>query len=133
MKFVQEKVENSTIKSAYFTVQQKLMLILSLNFVLKTCIFRDYCTFPEVPYYDVIVIGGGHAGTEACAASARMGAKTLLITHKKDTIGESCIFLDKVKCSKIEIYAIKSQTNFNLKDTFLVFYFKNQYDNFNVI
>lgn len=37
--------------------------------------------------YDVIVIGGGHAGTEACAAAARMGAKTLLVTHKKDTIG----------------------------------------------
>ena len=37
--------------------------------------------------YDVIVIGGGHAGTEAAAASARMGAKTLLLTHKIDTVG----------------------------------------------
>ncbi len=37
--------------------------------------------------YDVIVIGGGHAGCEAAAASARMGAKTALLTHKKNTIG----------------------------------------------
>ncbi|BAT58223.1 tRNA uridine 5-carboxymethylaminomethyl modification enzyme MnmG [Variibacter gotjawalensis] len=36
---------------------------------------------------DVIVIGGGHAGCEAAAASARMGADTLLITHRLDTIG----------------------------------------------
>jgi len=41
--------------------------------------------------YDVIVIGGGHAGTEAAAASARIGAKTALITHKISTIGQmSC-------------------------------------------
>jgi len=41
--------------------------------------------------YDVIVIGGGHAGCEAAAGSARTGAKTLLITHKKDGIGQmSC-------------------------------------------
>ncbi len=41
--------------------------------------------------YDVIVIGGGHAGVEACAASARMGAKTLLISHDIEKIGEmSC-------------------------------------------
>ena len=41
----------------------------------------------SIPQYDVIVVGGGHAGTEACAAAARMGCKTLLLTHKVDTIG----------------------------------------------
>ncbi len=41
--------------------------------------------------YDVIVIGGGHAGTEAALAAARMGAQTLLITHNIETIGQmSC-------------------------------------------
>ncbi len=42
-------------------------------------------------YYPVIVVGGGHAGTEAALASARMGVKTLLITHNIETLGQmSC-------------------------------------------
>src|SRR5271168_3262719 len=45
--------------------------------------------FPEK--FDVLVIGGGHAGTEAALASARMGRKTLLLTHSIETLGQmSC-------------------------------------------
>ncbi|MBP9742588.1 MAG: tRNA uridine-5-carboxymethylaminomethyl(34) synthesis enzyme MnmG [Burkholderiales bacterium] len=41
--------------------------------------------------FDVIVVGGGHAGTEACLASSRMGLETLLITHNIETLGQmSC-------------------------------------------
>ena len=59
-------------------------------------IFNDFCIgkwfhVKKNNKYDVVVVGGGHAGVEAACASARMGSKTALITHKIDKVGEmSC-------------------------------------------
>ena len=53
--------------------------------------FKIKFTMQHPDTFDVIVIGGGHAGTEACLASARMGCKTLLLTHNIETLGQmSC-------------------------------------------
>ncbi|XP_029675327.1 protein MTO1 homolog, mitochondrial [Formica exsecta] len=54
-------------------------------------LLRRLITNDSEKKFDVIVVGGGHAGTEASTAAVRMGAKTLLVTQKKSTIGEmSC-------------------------------------------
>ena len=54
-------------------------------------------------HYDVIVIGGGHAGTEACLAASRMGQKTLLLTQNflKIDIVHRILLKKKLKIDKI--------------------------------
>lgn len=57
--------------------------------------------------FDVVVVGGGHAGTEASTAAARMGCKTLLLTHKIETIGIYKICVNNKCCYCSITYAFK--------------------------
>ena len=72
-----------------------LLLLKEFQRVQWRCLgHRQFATLTDVQpsvVFDVCVIGGGHAGTEACAAAARGGAKTVLITQDLNKIGEcSC-------------------------------------------
>lgn len=66
-----------------FPINLKRLKLLQNVILIRKCHNR--------PNYDVIVVGGGHAGVEAAAAASRMHCRTLLVTHKFETIGEmSC-------------------------------------------
>ena len=72
-----------------FATQQSHRALLAKTSFCKHKTFLFMWMYPEV--FDVLVIGGGHAGSEAAHAAARMGAKTLLLTMNLDTIGKmSC-------------------------------------------
>lgn len=85
----QLRLESNFDKKKFFLKKVKQIK----NFDLKNKFFATFSSESlnienNRPYYDVIVIGGGHAGCEAAHASSRMNAKTLLLTHKFETIGK---------------------------------------------
>lgn len=77
--------------------------------IVHTSELNFYSQSIQTPNYDVIVIGGGHAGCEAAHAAARMNAKTLLITHKIESIGKHS--QPSLLSSKIDYILAHSRSN----------------------
>ncbi len=69
------------------SVRLPAALCISRSMLSNTSVPGDALSQSEGDEYGVVVVGGGHAGTEAAAAAARMGVRTALVTHKFCTIG----------------------------------------------
>lgn len=85
-------LHRSSIRAALYAIPPRTGSTSSLSPLFRSSsTIRSFATLPATSLddrpYDTLVIGGGHAGCEAAAASARAGAKTLLITQRLDTIG----------------------------------------------